>query len=301
MLIIILLYALFGTSLMLSKMILVYAEPIFYAGSRMVFGGVLLLGYQYFFAREHFRLKKKHWYWFAQRIFFGIYISYIFRFWALDHMPTFKAAFLFNLSPFLSSLFSYYFFKEIITRKQWVGLIIGFMGLVPIIIHSSPDEASFGEFLFLSWPELALIIAVACHSYSWIIMRKLVRDKSYSPMMVNGVCMAIGGSFAWGTSLGIEGLAPVTNWLPFTLLLCTVVLVSNIICHNIYGFLLRKYTATFMSFAGFMGPLFTAFYSWLFLREVITWHFYVSCVIVFVGLYLFYQDELKNHHFVQKA
>ena len=175
------------------------------------------------------------------------------------------------------------------------------MGLVPIIIHSSPDEASFGEFLFLSWPELALIIAVACHSYSWIIMRKLVRDKSYSPMMVNGVCMAIGGSFAWGTSLGIEGIAPVTNWLPFTLLLCTVVLVSNIICHNIYGFLLRKYTATFMSFAGFTTPLFTALLGWIFLGEEVSTPFYISVFIVFIGLSLFHQEELKKGYSMQQS
>jgi drug/metabolite transporter (DMT)-like permease len=61
----------------------------------------------------------------------------------------------------------------------------------------------------------------------------------------------------------------------------------------LYGYLLKKYTATFLAFAGFLGPLFSAFYGWLFLSEVITWHFYLSAVLVFAGLYMFYKHELE--------
>ena len=37
------------------------------------------------------------------------------------------------------------------------------------------------------------------------------------------------------------------------------------------------------------------------LREIITWHFYASAIIVFIGLYLFYRHELQvtgieKHH-----
>jgi len=58
--------------------------------------------------------------------------------------------------------------------------------------------------------------------------------------------------------------------------------------------LLKTYTTTFLSFAGFMSPFFAAFYGWVWFGETTTWHFYASSVIVFVGLALFYQDELKN-------
>jgi drug/metabolite transporter (DMT)-like permease len=73
-----------------------------------------------------------------------------------------------------------------------------------------------------------------------------------------------------------------------------MVFISNILCHNIYAGLLRKYSATFMSFTSFLSPIFAAFYGWAFFQEEITWHFYVSIAIVLVGLYLFYQDELKK-------
>ena len=96
--------------------------------------------------------------------------------------------------------------------------------------------------------------------------------------------------------MATEGLSAVSaaNIPDFLLNLIAVVLISNIVCYNLYGYLLKKYTATFVSFAGFMGPLFTALYGWILLGETVTWHFYASSIIVFIGLYFFYQEELQD-------
>jgi drug/metabolite transporter (DMT)-like permease len=74
--------------------------------------------------------------------------------------------------------------------------------------------------------------------------------------------------------------------------MAAIILISNIICHNIYGYLLKQYTATFIAFTGFLAPLFSALYGWAFLNERITWHFYASSFIVFIGLAIFYKEEL---------
>ncbi len=295
MLLIITLYALFGTSFSIGKVLLTnYTTPIFLAGSRFFPAGLILLAYQYFHPSEKFKFKRKHIWYYAQIIFFGVYFTYILRFWALSYLSSSKTALLFNLAPFLSSFYSYMFFKETMTKKQWIGLVIGFIGLIPIVLSSSPAESYVGEWFFISWPELAVIGAVAAHSYSWIVVRKLVKEKSYSPMMVNGISMTVGGFLALLTSFPLEGAHPVTDIGPFLFWLTAIIIISNIICHNLYGYLLKKYTATFLSFAGFMAPIFATLYGWYFLGETITWHFYVSGAIVFVGLILFYQDELKD-------
>jgi drug/metabolite transporter (DMT)-like permease len=301
MFLIIILYGLFGASFPISKILLGYIDPIFYTGIRMFIAGGILLIYQYFYAHHSFHFKLKHWWLYTQVILLGVYLTYILRFWGLDELTAAKTSFLFNVAPFFSALYSYLIFREKLTKQQWIGLTLGFIGFAPLLIQRSPGENIFGQFLFFSWPELAVLAAVACHSYSWIVMRKLVRDKSYAPAMVNGVTMFIGGSMALITSFMFEGKQTIENPTSFIFWLALVIIISNIICHNLYGHLLRKYTATFLAFAGFLGPLFSAFYSWVFLSEKITWHFFASAVVVFIGLYMFYKHELEITGIAKKA
>ena len=87
---------------------------------------------------------------------------------------------------------------------------------------------------------------------------------------------------------------PVSAIGPFWECTLALIIVSNFICYNLYGYLLKRYSATFISFAGFVTPLFTALFGWYYLGETITASFYISAAIVFVGLFMFYQEELKE-------
>jgi len=137
------------------------------------------------------------------------------------------------------------------------------------------------------------------HCYSWILIQKLVRNKKYQPAMVNGIAMSCGGLLSLGTSYALEGPVTIVNQQAFFTGLAATIFIGNIVCHNLYAGLLKKYSATFMSFTSFLSPLFAALYGWAFFQEIISWHFYVSAVIVFSGLYIFYQDELRKQKFVE--
>jgi drug/metabolite transporter (DMT)-like permease len=116
--------------------------------------------------------------------------------------------------------------------------------------------------------------------------------------MANGLSMVIGGVMALAHSLMVENWdpIPVTHYMSFAECALLLIIVSNLICYNLYGYLLRHYSATFISFAGFVTPLFSAFFGWLYLGEVVTTPFYVSAAIVSVGLFTFYQEELKGDY-----
>jgi len=294
MTLIIVLYALFASSFSMGKVLLQYTTPIFLVGSRMLAGGLILLFYQYVSPRQNFYFKKRHLWLFLQIVLFGVYFNYVLRFWALKSLTSSKTCFIYNLAPFMSAIYSYYFFKEKMSSRKIAGLVIGFLGMIPILLTTSTTEQTIGEMFFISLPELAVIISVALHAYSWIVMRKLVKDKNYSPTLVNGLTMTAGGILALITSFAYGQILPVTNIIPFSGWLAAVVIISNIICFNLYARLLRKYSATFLSFAGFLAPLFAALYGWGFLKEKISWHFYVSSILVFIGLYIFYKEEAKQ-------
>jgi len=292
--------AIVGSSFPISKALLKYCTtPFFLTGIRMIIGGGLLLAYQYFAPYAYFKFRRKHIWLYAQIVLASIYLSYILRFWALDRMPSSKLGFLFNLSPFFAAVYSYFFFNEKISRMQLVGMLIGFVGFFPILYYRSIEEAAFTELARISLPELAAIAAVGLHSYGWIIMRKLVKFKRYDPAMVNGLSMLAGGVLAMATSLWLEGWLPVRNTQFFVSWLAVSILVSNVLYHNMYAYLLKKYTATFMSFAGFSTSLFCALYGWAFLNERITWHFWVSAALVLTGLYIFYRHEVGGRELVK--
>lgn len=295
MILIIIMYALFACSLSIGKILVNFATPTLLTGIRMTIAGMILLAYQYFSPHQEFNFKKEHLKDCAKLVFFGIYVTYILRFWGLRGLPSYKAIFLHNFAPFATAFYSYFLLQEKITKKQVLGLCIGFLGMIPILLTTTPIEEMTSGISFISWQELAIIISVFSSAYGWIIVRKMIYKYNYSPTMINGLSMTAGGILAFGTTFFIQDGFTITNQLSFVGWLAIVILISNILCHNIYGHLLKTYTATFISFAGFICPLFAAFNGWAFLGEKITWHYFLSTLIVFIGLYIFYQDELKHH------
>ncbi len=316
MILVVLLYILFASSFTLGKAALDYIQPILFVGIRMTLGGLLLLGYQYFFNYTKWRYHKKDRGLLLQIIIFHIYVAYVLEFWALQWMTSAKVCLLYNLSPFITAILSYFLIAHRLTIKQFIGLLIGFVGFLPILMATAPLEGVTRNFAFVSVPEVMLVLSVVASAYGWMVMRKLTVERRYSAVMINGIGMLGGGILAFITSLIVEGLPTIkpiiidTSALglrvelasllgPFgaslvmlSMYTVLLVLIANIIAYNLYGVLLKRYTPTFLSFAGFMTPLFAALFGWALLNESITWYFFATIGMVFFGLYVFYQDEL---------
>lgn len=295
---------LFASTFTVGKAVLQYLNPIFFIGLRMTIAGIILLSWLYFFKREKFFIKKEHLYLFLQITIFHIFIAYVFEFWALKYLSSFKTAFLYNLSPFIAAVFGYLFLSEKMNIRKWLGLSIGFSGIIWVMISSqSPQEASKSAFLFLSWPEISLLTAIASSVYGWVVFKKLGQVGGYSSLMINGFGMLSAGILAFIASFFIESSCccngqsffamPTTQILAslgYTLIL---ILVANIIGYNLYGYLLQKYSITFLSFSCTLTPFFAALLGNIFLGEVPSATFFLSSILVVIGLYIFYMQELK--------
>ncbi len=290
---IIALHALWGSSIPMSKKLLEFTSPFLLTPIRMLAAGLVLVVIN-LVRKKKILLEGKRFWLYNIQIIVAVYAKYMLRYWGLDYMPASKMSFLLNLAPFVTALFSFIAFKESLSRKQWLGLLIGFIGMVPILITSSKSEQLIGEFFYISWPELAVIAAVCINAYAAIVSRITIAHHGQSVLLSNSVRMVGGGILALITLLFIDVPLTITEIPSFMGWLTLLVVTSNIICHNFHLYLYKFYTATFIAFTDFISPLFTALYSWLFLKEVITWHYGISALTVFLGLYLFYQDELKT-------
>ncbi len=290
------LYALCASTFTICKAVLLYAKPFFFVGIRMSAAGILLLTYQgvrYGF-NSLFQWSDRWDY--LQIILFHVYITYMFDLWSLQYLSSLQSSFIYNLSPFLAALFSYFIFDERMTSKKWVGLGLGMVGFFPQLYVSAFDQGSgFATIM----PMVILMLGVGSAMYGWTIVRKLINDKHYSPSCVNGIAMLGGGILALVTSLFVEGWypAPVSDWFHFIFLTALIILVANIIFYNLYGELLKRYTSTFLAFAGFVTPFFAACFGWFFLGEGITISLFFSLLTVSAGLYIFYQEELRQGYF----
>jgi len=293
---VILLYALFASVFTISKTALEYAQPFFLIGTRMMFAGIILIIYQVMFKKQTFSYKSNVWIKLFQLALFNIYLTNVFEFWGLRYLTSFKTCFIYSLSPFISALFCYFLFSEKLNFKKVMGLAVGFLGFLPILLTQTTGEEQGGRFFIFSWAELSVMLAATLSVYGWIILRQLINENGLSPLFANGMSMLIGGGMALIHSLIVEEWNPVPTTNIHIFLECTVLLIiiSNLVCYNLYGYLLKKYSAVFMSFAGFTTPLFTALFGWLFLGEVVTWPFYFSFLIVIGGLWLYDQDEIKK-------
>ena len=233
----------------------------------------------------------------------NIYLTNVCERWGLQYLTAVKTAFIYNLSPFFSAIFSYLLLSERMTRVKWLGLLVGFLGFIPFFIEKSGHEHAAGGFFMFSWAELALITAAIATVIGWIGMRKLVL-LGYSPVVGNGISMLIGGLMIILTSMRIETWdpMPVRDWPHALIFIAITTVLSYIIAYNMYGWLLSRYTATFLTMAGLTSPLFTALFGWTLLGETVSATFVFSMVMVSIGLYLFHSQELQSkasHHDVR--
>lgn len=291
MIFLILLQLLFSIAFIIFKKSMPYGPPFFLVGTRLIIAGIILLIMQFFLNRKSFALLKENWHLILSASIFNIYITNAFEFWALGCVTAAKASFIYNFSPFVSAYFGYLLLDEKMTFKKWLGLIIGVIGLLPILLTSSSYcESSGSHFGFLSTAELALLIAASATSYGWISIKQLIYKKNVPIILANGMTTLIGGSIALTQSAFIETWPAMNNaYLWFYIL--AAVFVSQLLAYNFYAGLLLKYSATFMTFTGLSMPFFTALLGWLFLGETVSYAFYISNLIVFIGLCVFYLEE----------
>jgi len=287
-------YAILASTFTIAKVAVGHADPLFLTGTRMVASAPVMFLIHYWQGENSFKIAKEDVSLFLKASIFHIFLPFAFEFWALQFVSSAKTAITYALTPFIAALLSYFLLKKKLTVKQIIGLIIGLLGIMPIFF--SGDAVSFaGEIFHVSVPEVVLLLAVVSASYAWFIVSDLMQ-RGYGISLINGVAMFFGGIislvcwyFIAGDQNPIKG--DFASFLWWTALL---ILVANVISYNLYGWLLRHLSITFMSALGFFCPIFASLYGAILLKEELGLSHLVALVMVCCGLWLFYRQELQK-------
>jgi len=287
-------YFILAATFTIAKTTLYFAKPFFIIGFRMTVAGIILLTFQFLVNKQKLILKREDWWLFFKASIFHVYLAFIPEFWSLQYLGASKTTLIYSITPFIAAILSYFIFSEKLSKQKAFGMAIGLSGLAPIFLTQTDIREAGMSFFSVSAPELVLLIAVFSATYAWFIIKVLL-NKGYSLITINGVAMFIGGIFSLFTSFGVEGLktSPVYNWPQFLFWVFLLIFTANVVSYNFYTWLIKRYSITFVTFAGFLCPIYGAFLGWFFLNEIITWHYFVALTFITAGLYVFYKDEMR--------
>lgn len=292
LILILLMNALFAATFPLGKLALNYCTPIFLTGVRMVMAGLIFYAYSRYTNPEQAHVKRKDYWLIVKTTLFYVLLAFLPEFWALQYLSSIKTNLLWSVQPFFAAVLGFILFSEKLTTRKIIALIIGFSGMLPIIFTCNPGELSLGDICSVSYPELALFVAVFSTTYAWFLIKQLLA-KNYNLSFINGVTMTLGGIACLLVSFCqsyFYGQAVYTD-LPATFAYSVIlVAASNIIGYSLYGYFLSHYSITFLAFSGFTCPLFGFLFSYL-LGEPIYMSYIYGCLLILFGLYLFYKEE----------
>ncbi|NGX56604.1 MAG: S-adenosylmethionine/S-adenosylhomocysteine transporter [Candidatus Anoxychlamydiales bacterium] len=299
-----LLFAIWSSCFSIGKIAVESSTPLFFTASRMLFASFIIFIYLFIKKRKKLKISKLQILPIIVLAISAMYFTNALEFYGLKHLSASKTCFIYSLTPFFAAIFSYIHFKEKMNKKKWLGMIIGFIGVMPIFFIQSNGSELTKSFFIFSLPELAVIGATLFSVYGWVLLRLLVRNNTLSPLTANCYAMFLGGIFALIHSYLFDAWVPIpinpTQTFGFFQGIFAITIISNVICYNLYGYLLKKYTATFMSFVGLLSPIFASLSEWILLKTPPNPLILLSTLVVISGLWIVYQEELKQGYIVKK-
>jgi len=290
-------YFLLASAFSANKVLLGWLPPTFFVGIRMLCAGLIMVIYNYRKSkRMRFDYFKKDLLTICGIALFTTYFPSLLKAYGLSGLPSSKAAMIGSCDPFVTAMYAYALWREKLSFKQFLGIAVGFLGVMLLMASSSMPEQSLHAWLIFSWPELAALGAVVVGRYGWILVRSLLKKERYKPTEINGLSMVFSGVLALATSLVVDPISSITipSIPKFLLFFAYTIIAGNIFGYGLYAYCLKRYNLTLVSLAGFSIPVFVTIIGSLFLGEHLTFWFVVSSAIIFAGLLIFYRDNLRR-------
>ena len=208
-------------------------------------------------------------------LFHGIYLGGVFYSVSIG-MPTNVTALIVTLQPILTNALAGKFLNENITYKQWIGVILGFIGATFVLgvdIGSSlPVVGVFASF-----------IALIAITSSTLWQKKITNNL---PLSVNNMYLAIGGCL-FHIMIVIFFTKPYINFSStFIVAMSHQIFLVSFGAFTLLMFLIKNNSASKTVSIFFLIPPTTAVMAWLFLNESFSSLDLIGFFIASLGVYI---------------
>ena len=212
-------------------------------------------------------------------LFHGFYLGGVFYSISIG-MPTGIAALIVTLQPVLTNALSGPILGEKVTMKQWIGVLLGFMGATLVLgLDIGSDIPLFGV--------VATIIALIAITTSTIWQKKISNNL---PLSVSNFYQAAGGCF-FHILIIIFFTKPYINFSKtFIIAMSHQIFLVSFGAFTILMFLIKKNSASKTVSIFFLIPATSAFMAWVFLNENLTNSDLLGFLITTIGVYIATRD-----------
>ena len=216
---------------------------------------------------------------FSGVLFHGLYLGGVF-YSISKGMPTGIAALIVTLQPILTNALSGPILNEKVTRKQWIGVLLGFFGAALVLGY---DVGSDIPLIGL----VATIIALIAITSSTIWQKKLSNNL---PLSVNNMYQALGG-VTFHIIIVIIFAEPYINFSQtFIIAMSHQIFLVSFGAFTILMYLIKNNSASKTVSIFFLIPATSAFMAWLFLNESLTNLDLLGFLIATIGVYIATRD-----------
>ena len=212
-------------------------------------------------------------------LFHGLYLGGVFYSISIG-MPTGIAALIVTLQPILTNALSGPILNEKVTTKQWIGVLLGFLGAALVLgLDIGTDIPLLGL--------ISTIVALISITTSTIWQKKLSNNL---PLPVSNFYQAIGGCL-FHILIIILFVEPYIDFTKtFVIAMGHQIFLVSFGAFTILMFLIKKNSASKTVSIFFLIPATSAFMAWLFLNENLTHLDLVGFLITTIGVYIATRD-----------
>ncbi|WP_019415704.1 DMT family transporter [Paenisporosarcina sp. TG20] len=199
------------------------------------------------------------------------------------------AAVLNAFTPIFTGIMGLVFFGAILLKQQWVGIAIGFVGI--LIIMDFDVSLLFGEsFIGIG----TMILATVCYGFSSHYARRHLRDAGI--VFVTTCTLVVGATFGGLMMLftNPSQLQTLAQNLNGEILFAVIGLgfFGSGIAHLLFFYLMKERSPEFATSVTYLIPISAIFWGYFLLQEPISIQMIIGLLVILCGVYLTTRPKL---------
>ncbi|WP_088043959.1 DMT family transporter [Bacillus sp. EAC] len=207
-------------------------------------------------------------------------IPWLFLSLSETHLQSNQAAMLNAFTPIATLVIGYFFFSQKILKNQWIGLIVGIIG-VGIMMNINLSTILSNNIFY----SLLMIFVTFCYGLGSHLTKKYLQN--IDVLIVSFLTLGISAVFGFFYMIiaGKGTLKPFIELHVFGGVIGLGILCSGL-AYLLFYYMVKEGSAEFATMVTYIVPVFASIWGFLFLKEPLSLKMIAGLLIVLIGVYI---------------